>query len=83
MNIQHELDRFDADVNFLDQHRRELRERYPNQWVAVYNQELVAVAADPCRLVVQLGDRGIPPQHVYHEFLATDPSLLVLPLRPR
>jgi hypothetical protein len=63
---------------FLDKHRDELLQRYPERWVAVYNGEVVGAAKDPKRLIRQLERKGIPPGEVYREYLTDREELLIL-----
>jgi hypothetical protein len=78
MPAQHGVERFTRDGLYLDQHRQELLERYPDQWVAVYNQEVVGAAKDPKQLVRQLKRRGIPPGETYWERLSTEEEVWIL-----
>lgn len=70
MDVQKELERFQADAIYLDKHRTELTERYPEQWVAVYNLQVVGAAEDLDQLIEDLKCKGIPPGDVYQEFLS-------------
>ena len=47
------------DSEFLETHLDELATRYPNQWVAVFNQEVVAVADDFQGILAELQARGV------------------------
>ncbi len=38
--------RFTADQRWIDEHAAEFAQQYPDQWVAVYNQEVVAASPD-------------------------------------
>lgn len=78
MQVQRELERFTQDMLYVDQHRRELLERYPERWVAVYNQQVVGVAKDPKRLVRQLERKGIPSGQVFREYLTEQEDVLIL-----
>ena len=76
--IQEDLERFGRDVEYFDQHRQELLQQYPDQWVAVYHQQVVGAAKDPKRLVKQLERKGIPPGRVFHEYVTDKEEFLVL-----
>lgn len=41
-----ELEQFDTDNRYIDEHYRELHQAHKQQWVAVHRGEVVAVAAD-------------------------------------
>ena len=79
MGVEAELARFQADALYLDQHRQELLAQYPDQWVAIYHQQVVGAAKDPKRLLNQLKRKGIPPGEVHRERLSTKEDLLILP----
>lgn len=78
MQVRQELERFHADADYFDRHRQELLQRYPERWVAVYNQEVVASAKDIKRLVRQLERKGIQPGRTYREYLTAKEELLIL-----
>jgi hypothetical protein len=79
MQAQPELDRFTQDALYLDRRRQELLERYPDQWVAIYQQTVVGAAKNPERLVRQLERKGIPSGQTYWEYLSTKDELLIVP----
>jgi hypothetical protein len=76
--IQRELERYRVDADYFDAHRSELLLRYPEQWVAVYNQEVVGAAGDIEELVKQLERKGIRPGRTYREFLTEKDEFLIL-----
>ena len=78
MQVRQELERFHADAEYFERHRQELLERYPERWVAVYNQEVVGSAKDIKRLVRQLERKGIQPGRTYREYLTEKEELLIL-----
>jgi len=45
-----ELDQFRTDRQYYQQHYQELLRQHPEQWVAIYHQQLVGADADlvPC-----------------------------------
>lgn len=78
MQVQQELERYRADAEYFEQHRRELLRQYPDRWVAVYNQAVVGAAKDIKRLVRQLERKGIQPGRSYREYLTEKDELLIL-----
>jgi hypothetical protein len=83
MRVEQELERFTQDRRYFEQHRQELLDQYPEQWVAVYNQQVVGAAKDSKRLVTQLERKGIPPGEAYRKRLSTKDELLILPALAR
>ena len=54
-----EREREQKDIEYFGDHYDELKARYPDQWIAVFNQEVVANAADPFDLLPQLREKGL------------------------
>ncbi len=61
MSIQDDLDRFTADALYVQEHRQELLQKYPERRIAVYNQEVIGAAKNLPGLLKQVKRRGIPP----------------------
>lgn len=76
--VQQDLERFRKDAEYFDEHRQEFLRQYPEQWVAVYHQQVVGAAADPKRLIKQLERKGIPPGQVFREYVTEKEDLLIL-----
>ena len=71
---QHEKDRL-----FLEAHRAQWLEQYPDMYVAVYEEKLVGVAATIKELMAQTEANGVQASQCYREFLDSDPMDLVVP----
>jgi hypothetical protein len=80
--VQQELEQYQRDAHYFNEHRAELLAQYPERWVAIYNQQVVGVAKDPKRLKSQLERKGIKPSRVYREYLTNREELLILLLEP-
>jgi hypothetical protein len=78
LQAQQELDRFTADMIYVEQHREELLRQYADRWIAVYNEQVVAAAKDLKRLIRSLERKGLSPGHVYREYLTENEDLLIL-----
>ena len=76
--IQEEIERHRADAVYFEAHRAELLDHYPEQWVAVYNQEVAGAAKDIKRLVRQLERKGIRPGRTYRAYLTEKEELFIL-----
>jgi hypothetical protein len=76
--VQQSLERFEQDGEYVQEHRQELLSQYPEMWVAVFNRQVVAAAKTVDELVQQLKKAGLPPGHVYHEYLSEEEDLLIL-----
>ena len=60
IRIKAELKRFGEDHKYFSDRYRELLERYPEHWIAVYNKEVVGADTDFRRLGEDLMARGYP-----------------------
>ena len=70
---------FEKDRLFLEAHREEWLEQYPDMYVAVHLEKLVGAAATPDELAAQLRAKGMHPGDSYWQFLDSDPMDLVVP----
>jgi hypothetical protein len=77
--VREEMARFRADATWVEAHHVELLERYADQWIAVYDQQVVGAARDLKRLVKQLEGKGIRPGRTYTEYLTEKDEVLILP----
>jgi len=66
-----ELDQFDRDNRYIDEHYEELWKRYPNCWIAVYREQFVMFARDIDELIKRLEYNRIPPEKVARRKLLT------------
>lgn len=78
MQVQQELERHRRDAEYFQQHRAELLARYPERWVAIYDQQVVGAAKDHRRLVRQLERKSIPPGRVFRHYVTDKEELLIL-----
>ena len=60
IRVRAELNRFEKDQKHFSKRRRELRERCPDHWIAVYKEEVVGADTDFARLLEDLDARGYP-----------------------
>ena len=69
MTVQQELERFTADVMYVENNREELLRQYSERWVAVYNKQVVGAAKHLKVLIKQLDRKGVSSAHAYVEYL--------------
>lgn len=74
-----ELRQAKKDRRFIDVHQDEWLERYPDMYVAVYLEDLVAVAPNSTELVEKVKAKGIRPGVARWRLLASEPLNLMLP----
>ncbi len=81
MNMQEaqtQLEEFRRDIKWYHTHYPELRERYPDHWVAVYNEEVVAAALDMDAMYAELKRRHTPINKAYIKYLSTESATWTL-----
>ena len=69
---------FRNDTAYFEVHRQELLEKYSDQFVAIYNQEMVGASADGRQLLGDLKAKGIPLGEVVVKYLPKKEELLIL-----
>ena len=72
------LKQFKKEVEYYHAHRDELLEQHPERWVAIFEQQVVAVAAEPERLLATLRQRQIPPERALVEHLTLHEETLIV-----
>lgn len=78
-DTQAELDRFGQDVAWFEAHQEEMLAKYPEHWVAVFNQKVVGADPDFDRLLDSLDKRRIPSERAFIERVTAKEELLILP----
>jgi Family of unknown function (DUF5678) len=76
--LQAELQRFKRDTQYYEAHREELLTQYPEQWVAIFNQQVVGAAPDFEQLLALLEQSGIPAERTLIEHVTRKEELLIL-----
>ena len=64
---------------YFGEHYSELLEQYPDQWVAILEQRIVATADDGFELIARLRKKGIPPHLPLRRLVSTRPKFLIVP----
>lgn len=77
---QADLQRFHQDGEYYEAHRDELLHQYPEQWVAVFQQQVVGANPDYERLLDDLKAKHIPLGKVFIDQATDKDELLILTL---
>jgi hypothetical protein len=75
------IDDHGRDVEYYEAHYLELLAQYPDQWIAIINQEVVGASDDAFELVAELKAGGIPADEVLRRHMGTGSELLTLPIQ--
>ena len=76
--IREAFRRADEADAFWAAHYAELLERYPEQYVAIHQGEVVANHPDPLELDRMLEGKGLDPREVWVKLITTHPRYLIL-----
>jgi hypothetical protein len=76
--LQAELQRFKRDTQYYEAHREELLTQYPEQWIAVFNQQVVGAAPDFEQLLAMLEQSDVPVERTLIEHVTRKEELLIL-----
>lgn len=69
---------FSRDTAFFEANRGELLKKYPDRWVAVYRERVVADAPSSRSIIRKLDEQGIPPGAAAVQFMRSEPVLRVI-----
>ena len=72
------LDQFAEDTEYLESIRPELRNKYPDCWIAVYKKEVVGVEPTLRQVIRRLAEKDIPASRAVVDYLRKDPIALIL-----
>ena len=76
--IRAELQRFKKDTAYYEAHYEELLKKYPEQWVAIFNQKVVGASPDYEQLLAELEERGVPTERTLFKHLTQKEDLWIL-----
>lgn len=77
VKLSEELRQREKDDRFIKVHREEWLEQYPDMYVAVYQEKLVAVAPNSAELVEKIKAKGVRPGLTCWRFMASNPINLI------
>jgi hypothetical protein len=70
--------RFEKDFAYAFRKRDEWRRKHPNCWIAVYEEQEVAIADSRDRLLKELKRQKLPANRIVIEFVSDTPTAVVL-----
>ena len=73
------LNQFKKDTMFLDNHRLHWIEQYPDQWVVVFGEELVARGTTVQSALCAAEEKNVPVHLAALEYLSSEPVSIILP----
>jgi hypothetical protein len=78
-DYQAELQHFHRDVEYYQAHWEQLLDQYPEQWVAIFDEQVVGADPDAYRLLANLRERGIPTEKALVKYVTAKDDILILP----
>ena len=72
-----QLELFRKDTQWYRVHQEELREQYPDHWLAIYKEELVAASPDENAMFAELKRKDIPATEAYIKYLSTKDEIWI------
>ena len=72
------LERYERLFKRMDAERKELVKIYPDQWVAMSEDGVVAAADTMEEMFRLVREKGIPIEDVYHDYMNTKPETWIL-----
>ena len=78
-DTQAELKRFSRDTAYYEGHHEELLQKYPEQWVAIFNEKVVGASPDYEQLLTDLLGKHVPIEHALFKHLTREEELWILP----
>ena len=76
--VQAIFEKFQRDIDYAEAHSEELLNQYPEQWVAILDQQVVGAKPDVYQLIDDRKAWGIPTQRVLLRHLTRQEELLIL-----
>jgi len=77
--LESEMERFERDMDWIYTHYEMLKREYPNEFVAVFNQALVAHSPDIESLIASVQTRfGQQVRNIAIKFIYAEPPAIVL-----
>ena len=76
--VQAELERFKKDTAYYEAQHEELLKKYPEQWVAIIDQQVVGASQDYELLLTKLQEKGVPIERTLFKHLTQKEELWIL-----
>ena len=75
--LREEFRQLEKDRQFFNVHQAELSEKYRGLYVAIYQEEVAAIAASGQELAEQLQTNGIRPDTSYWQYIPTEQVVMI------
>ena len=76
--VQAELERFKKDTAYYEAHHEELLKKYPDQWVAIFDQQVVGISPDYELLLTRLEEERVPIERTLFKLLTQNEENWIL-----
>ena len=78
VRLHRELKRFRRAARLLSSHHRRLIEKYPNQWIAVYDDDVIASGATLDAVLKEVARKKVPQERTIVHFVEKDQRTMIL-----
>ena len=76
--VQAELQRFRKDTAYYETHHEELLEKYPEQWVGIFDQQVVGASSDYEQLLADVEKEGVAIERTLFKHFTKKEELWIL-----
>lgn len=76
--VQAELQHFKKDTAYYETHHEQLLKKYPEQWVAIFDQQVVGSSPDYEKLLTELEEKGVPIERTLFKHLTQKQEIWIL-----
>ena len=78
VRVHRELQGFRRAAHVLSSRHRRLIQKYPNQWVAVYHDDVIASGATLDAVLKEVAKRNVPKEHTIVHFVEKNQRTMIL-----
>ena len=76
--MHEELRNYAHQMFLLESKRPQLAQEYPNHWVAMHADSIVAIEKEFDELLAKIDEKGVPRSDVFMEYLDTEKRCMIL-----
>jgi hypothetical protein len=78
VDYKSQLHQFQEEIDYFELHQQELLDRFPDKWVAIYQQRVVGASPDVHHLLDCLEEQAVPIDQALIRHLSVNEDVLIL-----